>query len=761
MDDWGRYIEVVAEAFFGKPTSRKNGEVRYGGRGSLKINIESGFWDDWQSGESGGTLALIKREKGLEPKEAIEWMKSELKLDIEDRRPANSTRPDTKPADKDPPPKQQGSERGKIVKTYDYVNERGELLFQVCRMEPKNFLQRRKPREGDDPKDIKQGWVWKRDGITQVPYRLPELMEAIADERLIIIAEGEKDVDNLCKLGVPATTIAGGAGKWPDEVAPYFRDIDIVVLPDNDPQARKPDGALRWHPDGRPVLPGQDHAKMVAAKLDGVAKSVRILPLPDLPPKGDVSDWIEAGGTSEALYRLVYEQAISPAEYQALLDQSFRPKTFVSKFGAFVWGEPRQSRQRYEYLIKGLIPRRETVLIYGPSQSGKSFLTQDFGMAVARGGDYQGRKVKRGIVVYCAPEAGVGFIDRRMPGYAVGKGVSESEWLPFVCLPARLDLFNDDKQTDELIEEIRYWVSFLKEKFPDLELEAVIFDTFNKSTPGLDEISGKDMSTVMRRFDRIRDALNTGLWVVHHKNAAGTGPRGHTSMYAGFEVAIEVGRTEEKIKDDGKQRDKRFMLMQKQREGEDSGRSYFYLRGVILDYDEDGEPIPSCVVQWLGNDEQEKVERERLDAVRMTDQHRMVYRALKRALLDYGVAPPPSLNLPKSIDRVVDAKYWRQVYRTDFALEDDSQEAIRKALTRANNFMIAKGVIGRSNPWAWITGMNIKGEPRRPEPIEEEAELNSEMDEATDWSDRTDLGEAPPPISDVDLASAEPLGAAE
>ena len=80
MDDWGRNIEAVADALLGKPTSRKNGELRYGERGSLRINIADGFFDDYESGEKGGTLALIKREKGLEPKEAINWMRDELKL---------------------------------------------------------------------------------------------------------------------------------------------------------------------------------------------------------------------------------------------------------------------------------------------------------------------------------------------------------------------------------------------------------------------------------------------------------------------------------------------------------------------------------------------------------------------------------------------------------------------------------------------------------------------------------------------------------
>lgn len=735
MEDWGHYIEVVATALLGKPTSRKRNDIRYGAHGSLKVNIERGFWDDFESSTGGGTLDLIKREKGLDRAEAIAWMRDELRLDIgpnDHGQRRNNDRGDTGP---EPPPWGDESEqqeakpkqKPKIVKTYDYTDRDGAMLFQVCRMEPKTFLQRRKPRAEDDPKDIKGGWVWKRDGITQVPYRLPELIEAIGDERTIFVVEGERDVDNLIdKLGVPATCNAGGAGKWPDEITAFFRGADVVILPDNDPQTKNPKGEPLWHPDSRPKLPGQDHAKLVAAKLDGVANSVRVLPLPGLPAKGDVTDWIDAGGVSETLYRLVTEKAMTPAEYVAYVDLKHPPKQFISKFGAVVWGMPRDKSIKYEYLIKGLIPRRETVLIYGASQSGKSFFTQDIAMAVARGGEFEldekgkstgkqsdkycGRKVKRGIVVYCAPEAGSGFIAKRMPGYAIGKGVSDAEGnlQPFVCLPSRLDLFSDDKVVDLLIAEIKHHVAELKKEFPDLELEAVVIDTFNKATPGLDEISGRDMSIVVRRFDRIRDELNTGLWVVHHKNAAGTAPRGHTSLYAGFETAIEVSRADEKI---------RRATLQKQREGEDGGKFDFYLRGVVLGRDEDGDPIPSCVVEWIDKNHITKAQEERDRAQiektpsddRMTLDRRAVFKALIRAIEEYGERTPASLNLPRIITHVVHKEKWAEVWKS-MSMEE-KPETGRKKLARSAMWLVTEGFVGRKDEWCWVTGKNIRRKP--------------------------------------------------
>ncbi len=89
----------------------------------------------------------------------------------------------------------------RIVKNYDYRDERGDLLFQVVRMDPKTFRQRT-PKTGG-------GWSWSVKDIRRVLYRLPELVVA-ETSKVVCIPEGEQDVDRLISLGLVATCNSGG-----------------------------------------------------------------------------------------------------------------------------------------------------------------------------------------------------------------------------------------------------------------------------------------------------------------------------------------------------------------------------------------------------------------------------------------------------------------------------------------------------------------------------------------------------------------------
>lgn len=177
----------------------------------------------------------------------------------------------------DPGQARRGGRRGTVDRVYPYHDSAGNVLFEVVRFrEPKDFRQRRPLGNGQ--------YEWNLKGITPVLYRLPELLAA--DPAAIVwVCEGEKDCDRLATLGFVGTCNAMGAGKWRDCYSEDLRGRHVVVIPDNDGDGRK-------------------HGQTVARSLHGKAASVRVVELPGVPQKGDVSDFLDAGGTVDQLREL-------------------------------------------------------------------------------------------------------------------------------------------------------------------------------------------------------------------------------------------------------------------------------------------------------------------------------------------------------------------------------------------------------------------------------------------------------------------------
>jgi hypothetical protein len=201
----------------------------------------------------------------------------------------------------DPAPPRKNGGGKPVLATYPYHDENNVLLFEIVRFDTTDRDERFRPRQPDG----KGGWVWNIKGVRWVLYRLPELIAAVKAEQLVLVPEGEKDANTAVKLGYVAMTMPGGVGKWRNEYDEFFRDADVVIVSDNDPQLKDPKtGKPQFHPDGRPVLPGQDHAANLAKRLSKVAKRVRTI----MFEVKDLSDWVATGGAREQLDALI-EQA--------------------------------------------------------------------------------------------------------------------------------------------------------------------------------------------------------------------------------------------------------------------------------------------------------------------------------------------------------------------------------------------------------------------------------------------------------------------
>ena len=290
--DYTGLIGPVACHFWGDPNEQlsKPSELRFGSHGSKSVDLEKNLFFDHEADEGGGVIKLVQYGTGIKERGAAHQWLLQNGFIGNDRASTPAGREVMQvmkscpaPAKSAPAPKASKAPT-KIVSTYDYRNEQGELLMQVVRMEPKTFRQRRPDGER---------WSWSVKDVRVVPYRLPEL--AAAPDAVVYLVEGEKDADRLASLGLVATCNAGGAGKWRKEHSEFLRGRHVVVLPDNDDA-------------------GREHARKAVKALRGIATDVRVVELPDLPEKGDVSDWLDAGGSVEALEDMLKEAPAANAE---------------------------------------------------------------------------------------------------------------------------------------------------------------------------------------------------------------------------------------------------------------------------------------------------------------------------------------------------------------------------------------------------------------------------------------------------------------
>jgi putative DNA primase/helicase len=260
-----------------------------------------------------------------------------------------------------------------IVATYDYCNEASKLLYQVMRTTPKGFFMRRP--NGED------GFKNGLGDLRRVLYRLPEFLKADRKQP-VFIPEGEKDVDALHQLGLIATCNSGGAGKWRDEYNSWLSQREVVVLPDNDPQ-------------------GEEHGQKVANSLLGVAASVKLVRLPNLTQKGDVSDWLSAGGTKEQLAALVEKAEILNSVSSTSTNRQHMESEFTLIPLDQLWDE---ADDEAAYVWESTLPVGGFSICSAKPKVGKSTFARNLAVAVTRGEEFLGRSTTTGKVIYLALE---------------------------------------------------------------------------------------------------------------------------------------------------------------------------------------------------------------------------------------------------------------------------------------------------------------------------------------------------------------------
>ncbi len=251
------------------------------------------------------------------------------------------------------------------------------------------------------------------------------------------------------------------------------------------------------------------------------------------------------------------------------------PEGYTGKFRIYHVSDP-DLHKPLEWFIKGVLPKSDLIVLYGASGSGKSFVAFDMAAAVARGIAWQGCRVKRAKVVFVVAE-GAGGMRNRVDAYCQHHGLKPADLDIGLVLAAPNVLDNDD--VSELAKSIKLSGA-----------DIFVVDTFAQVTPGANENSGEDMGLALRNVRAITEATGATALIVHHAGKDATrGARGWSGIKAAADAEIEISVSDSV----------RLIALTKLKDGDDSKRWSFRLATVTLGTDSDGDPISSCVVEYV------------------------------------------------------------------------------------------------------------------------------------------------------------------
>lgn len=374
--------------------------------------------------------------------------------------------------------------------------------------------------------------------------------------------------------------------------------------------------------------------------------------LPDSKPGNyDINDYLQEHG-AEALLTLLIDLKAPLLRY-----------TMLS-------GEDLCNSPPMKWMVKGVLPAEGLSALYGASGSGKSFLSLDMGCAIASGEpEWFGTRIYQAPVTYVCLEGEAG-LGKRIKAWSNYHNKSVPSSIRFVTQP--FDLLSND-----VTELARSLIAAGGAN------GLVMVDTLNRAAAGADENSSVDMSNLIAACKRLQGLAGGMVLLVHHTGKdTSKGLRGHSSLHAALDGAIEVVKTDArrewsvaKSKDDA------------------TGTSYpFYLEIVEVDIDEDGEPITSCVA--IPNNDIETSLRRTIPP--KSGNQKIIWDALNELLkhaTSFGKANAPSsrpcLLLEDAINKTKD-RLLCEVKR--------QRERTQSAITG----LVSRGLLEHKEGWLWI-----------------------------------------------------------
>jgi AAA domain/Toprim-like len=390
-------------------------------------------------------------------------------------------------------------ESGEHVEAYFYRDAGGHDHTKVVRTSAKTFPQYH--REGGK-------WVIGKPSGPKLPYRLPELIAADPDDE-VWVCEGEKDADSVAALGLLTTTNSEGAGKWTDDLDPWFIGKQRVVICEDNDDA------------------GRAHAADVVEHMrEAGVPDVRVVSFPELPEKGDVSDWLEQGfGKKDLLERAQAAPAAAPMTLGEEDD-----------------GEDLEPPPPRGWLLGNVFARTFVSSLLAPGGTGKTAVRYAQCLALASGKPITGEHVfRRARVLIVSLEDDRNELKRRLLAARKHHRIDHAATRGWLFRSAPGSKVGKLAELDDRGRAHRGKLArILSETIERRKIDFVCLDPFVK-THNLDENANKEMDTVVEVLTDLAAKYDIAVDVPHHTRKGSADP-GNADVGRGASAARDAGR---------------------------------------------------------------------------------------------------------------------------------------------------------------------------------------------------------------------------
>lgn len=428
-----------------------------------------------------------------------------------------------------------------------------------------------------------------------------------------------------------------------------------------------------WQATGNPAVVcfGWGNVGKVAADLRQRDASARLILCPDTGKEESAAEIAQAVGAAVAYMPQGEAQNFDANDLAqrdgfdvlaCLLEAATEPPKPEPRY-KLLGADELRSLPPLAWRVRGVLPAVGLAALYGPSASGKSFLAFDMAAAIAEGQRWFDCRVEAAPVVYAALEGEAGF-KLRAQAWETSRGRALPDGLRMMLQPFKL---TDGQDVLDLAAVVPSG-------------SVVVLDTLNRSAPTADENSSRDMGEILEAAKTLQTLTRGLVLLVHHtgKNAA-AGLRGHSSLFAAMDAAIEVSR-------DG---DRREWKVAKSKDGQDGTAHPFKLQVETLGVEETGEAITSCVV--LRDTTAQDVRAVKLP---QGGNQKIVLTALRTMFKDGTTGKAGAPALAKCVELEAAVTFAASAL---LVAPDRKAERAREAITG----LVARGVLGCNEGWIW------------------------------------------------------------